>query len=326
MDQAIGTGKSVEKAIDDALLQLRTTRDNVDIKVLETGGLFKKAQVMVTLSEDYLQTLKTQKPEVKEEVKKVVEEVKPVTLKKAEEKLPEVKKEPVVTTLNVAPKEVKVVHQTSTSKDINEAEKGKEFLENFLKCSNIEGVVDVCEAEDEIFYTVMGEKVSQLIGYRGECLNSLQFLISVINGKNNRNNKHVRLDIDGYREKRKETLEMLARRVSRKVLKTGHQTRLEPMTAYERRIIHTTVQEFPGLTSLSRGEEPHRYLIIKLADDNSDEMTSLPQDLKEENLQENLEEVSSQVSEAEVTEPEVTEVENTEVSESAQTKNETESK
>lgn len=257
MTQATGTGKNVEKAIEDALNQLQTSRDNVDIKILETGGLFKKAQVLVTLSDEYLQTIEKM-PKAKEEKIEPVKE----TPKNVEEH--KVEKEAV------KEHEVKKT-STEENSDFDEAQKGKEFLENFLKNVEIEGDVNITENEDEIFYTVTGEKVSQLIGYRGECLNALQFLITVINGKNNRKNKHVRLDIDGYREKRKETLEMLARRVAKKVLKTGHQTRLEPMTAYERRIIHTTVQEFEGLTSLSRGEEPHRFLIIKLADDNKEE-------------------------------------------------------
>lgn len=260
MTEATGMGKNVEKAIEDALTKLNTSRDNVDIRIIETGGLFKKAQVVVTLSEDYLQSQKQKERKIEE---------KPV-VKQKEEKVAQPKVENVQKVVNETVKNVEkptvAEQKTTNDKEENEAQKGKEFLESFLNIVGIEGVVSVDEKEDEIFYTVTGEKVSQLIGYRGESLNSLQFLITVINGKNNRRNKHVRLDIDNYRQKRQETLEILARRVSKKVLKTGHQTRLEPMTAYERRIIHTTVQEFEGLTSLSRGEEPHRYLIIKKAD------------------------------------------------------------
>lgn len=190
------------------------------------------------------------KPEVKKEVKSEVKTEPAVKIATEPEK-------PVV-------KEDKAEKpQEKHSSDNQEALKGKEFLENFIKAASLNAVVDMFEDEEEIFYTILGEDASSLIGYRGECLNSLQFLVSVINGKNNRKNKKVRLDIDGYREKRKGTLEMLARRVAKKVQKTGKQTRLEPMSAYERRIIHTVVQEFEGVTSISRGEEPHRYLIIK---------------------------------------------------------------
>ena len=270
MTQAEGTGKNVEKAIEDALVQLKTSRDNVDIKILETGGLFKKAKVLVSISEEYLEQFKQKQDKRKKlEAEEVKETPKP---KKEEKPQQEVKVQKVVEEKpqqdKQEPKEEK--QQPKQEKEENEAQKGKEFLEGFLKMVEVEGVVDVFEDDEEIFYTVMGEKVSTLIGYRGECLNSLQFLVSVINGKYNRKSKRVRLDIDNYREKRKDTLEMLARRVAKKVEKTGHQTRLEPMTAYERRIIHTVVQEFEGLTSVSRGEEPHRYLIIKKQDDKAE--------------------------------------------------------
>lgn len=264
MTEATGIGKNVEKAIEDALVQLKTARDNVDIKILETGGVFKKAKVLVTISEEYLGEYK-QKQEKRKELE--VEESKPEVKK---ESIKEEKQEPKPEVKKEAKTPVKAKEEEKQDKDEkydeNEAQRGKEFLEGFLKLTEVEGVVDVFEDETEIFYTIMGEKVSTLIGYRGESLNSLQFLVSVINGRHNRKSKFVRLDIDNYREKRKDTLEMLARRVAKKVLKTGHQTRLEPMTAYERRIIHTTIQEFEGLSSISRGEEPHRYLIIKKTD------------------------------------------------------------
>lgn len=258
MNQVIGVGKTVEKAIEDALLQLKQSRDNVDIKVLETGGLFKKAQVLVSLSEEYLESQKAKQFE-KEKAEKQ-EKPQPKT---------ELPKQQVIVEQQQAKQEEKVEQPQTQEKQFqaqsaaSEAQIGKEFLEGFVKTVGIEATVDVFEDDDEIFYTVMGEKVSSLIGYRGECLNSLQFLVTVLNGKNNRKNKRVRLDIDGYRDKRKQTLERLAHRMALKVQKTGHSAKLEPMTAYERRIIHTTIQGYEGITSISRGEEPHRYLIIK---------------------------------------------------------------
>ena len=120
------------------------------------------------------------------------------------------------------------------------------------------------ENESEIFYEIQGEKVSSLIGFRGDCLNSIQYLISLINSKNNRHSKKVRLDIDGFKDKRKASLEALAERIAKKVLKTRHSSKLEPMTAYERRIIHTVIQNYEELTSYSTGEEPNRYLTIAI--------------------------------------------------------------
>ncbi len=303
MTEVIGMGKNVEKAIEDALVQLKTSRDNVDIKILETGGLFKKAKVQVSISEDFLQEykkkekqkqelLKETKTEVKQEQKQQEQKqgLKKIYEKVFEEEKKENKKEQTVSALEIKPKQEKVEPKqakvevkaepkiedkkeekeekeektiTENVEEKSEAQRGKEFLDSFIRMASINAVVDVFEDDNEIFYTILGEEATALIGYRGESLNSLQFLVSVLNGKNNRRNKRVRIDIDGYREKRQGTLEMLARRVARKVQKTGKQTRLEPMSAFERRIIHTIVQEFEGVSSISRGEEPHRYLIIR---------------------------------------------------------------
>ncbi len=280
MTEAIGVGKNIEKAIEDALLQLKTSRDNVDIKILETGGIFKKAKVEVSISKDYIEEYKKLnqiKTKLKKEEKQKQEKIKqsvvnekaktqtkiiPKPEKSVKEEVVEQPKAKQLKQPKAADKQDKT-KSASVKENENQAELGKEFLEGFLKIAKIDAVVDVFEDEEEIFYTIMGEQATSLIGYRGESLNSLQFLVSVLSGRNNRKSKRVKLDIDGYREKRKNTLELLAKRVAKKVQKTKRQTRLEPMTAYERRIIHTTVQEFEGVVSLSRGKEPHRYLIIK---------------------------------------------------------------
>ena len=266
MLEYVGSGKTVEKAIEEALLNLKASREDVDIKILETGGLFKKAKVMVSISEDckekYEKKLarKTEilndEQEEKIEVKNVKQEPKKQELKKQI-----VKEEPEQEVLVKQEPEKENVEE---KKQQNEVEIGKNFLEGFLKAVNLEAIVEVDETEEEVFYSIKGQDVASLIGYRGECLNSLQFLTSVVNGKVSRKAKKVRLDIDGYREKRKETLTALAHRVSKKVLKTGHTTKLEPMSAYERRIIHTVISDnYPELESVSKGEEPHRFLMIK---------------------------------------------------------------
>lgn len=319
MIEVIGIGKNVEKAIEDALVQLKTSRDNVDIKILETGGLFKKAKVQVSISEEYLQEYKKKEQKkqeflkqdsqlkkdesksqvvkqvynkvfenknqtVKETVKESVKENQPV--KALAQVKPEAKAE-VKPEAKQEPKQERPAKQEKVQDVKPEAQIGKEFLENFIALASIKAVVDVFEDEDEIFYTILGEEATALIGYRGESLNSLQFLVSVLNGKNNRKNKRVRIDIDGYRQKRQGTLEMLARRVAKKVQKTGKQTRLEPMSAFERRIIHTIVQEFEGVSSISRGEEPHRYLIIRSSERNVNKNQAEGQETSQETNEDN---------------------------------------
>ena len=241
------TGRNIEQAIENALLELRAIREDCDIKIIEQGGLFKKAKVYVKISDDAV--AKYQKVRnFKEEETKVKQEIVEEPLEIVETLISEVKEKAVV---------------EKPKKDTRpEAEIGKEFLKGLLESLNNNSEVLVEETETEIFYVIIGENASDLIGYRGDCLNAIQYLISIVNGKNNRHAKKVRLDIDGFKERRKNTLEALARRIAKKVEKTQHEVKLEPMTAYERRIIHTVIQEYPSLKSHSEGEEPRRYLVV----------------------------------------------------------------
>lgn len=267
-----GSGKTVEKAIDDALLTLKAFRDDVDIKILDTGGLFRKAKVLVSISPDCVEKynkkqnktkeVEPEKQVVQEPVQKNVCSIKDLT--ELEQLKSETKKQNTETKSKEKKEQQELLQNDNQKSNQDEVLLGKTFLQNFLKAINFDASVEVVESEDEVFYSINGNNVASLIGYRGECLNSLQFLVSVISGKNSRKNKKVRLDIDGYRERRKETLIALAHRVCKKVLKTQHSNKLEPMSAYERRIIHTIVaDEYPDLESISKGEEPHRFLIIK---------------------------------------------------------------
>ena len=101
-----------------------------------------------------------------------------------------------------------------------------------------------------------------MIGYRGETLNSLQVILTSIANKNYNTRAKVLLDIQGYREKRKVVLEELAIKISKTVLKTGKSITLEPMSAYERKIIHNKLQENDKISTHSIGEEPHRRVVI----------------------------------------------------------------
>ena len=103
---------------------------------------------------------------------------------------------------------------------------------------------------------------SEIIGFRGEGLNAIQYLANVYVGKNNRHAKKIRVDCDNYRAKREDTLIALANRMARKVAKTNHPVKLEPMTANERRIIHEALANDRFVETVSKGEEPYRYLTI----------------------------------------------------------------
>ena len=253
------TGKNIEQAITNALFELKALREDVDIKILDQGGFFRKAKVFVKISEDALEKYNKIKKLAEEEKRKTetkVEDKKENEVVKAEE----VKEEATSSTTQ----ETKVEEKASSKQVLDESARGKQFLEGLLEVLDNDSKVLVEEKEDEIFYEIKGEDAHKLIGYRGDCLNSIQYLISLVNSKNNRHSKKVRLDIDNFKDKRKESLEALAGRMAKKVLKTRHSARLEPMTAYERRIIHTIVQTYPELTSYSTGEEPNRYLTITI--------------------------------------------------------------
>ena len=139
------------------------------------------------------------------------------------------------------------------------------FLEVFLKrISKEELNFDIKNDEYYITVEIIGENTNALIGYRGETLNAIQTLLSSIANKNIEEKVRVILDISGYKEKRKKVLEELADKISKTVVKTGKKVTLEPMPAYERKIIHSRLQNNRKVVTESVGEEPHRKIIVEL--------------------------------------------------------------
>ena len=238
-----GTGKNIEQAITNALLELKASREDVDIKILEEGGFFKKAKVLVTISEDAVS-----KYEKKEEIKKQEKEV-------------EVKEEPTFTKEQDVEEPVDHIVSTKVEAEkVPDIDKAKNFVAGLLEVAHIKADVTSEENKEEVFLNLIG--ASEIIGFRGEGLNSIQYLANVYVGKNNRHAKKIRVDCDNYRAKREDTLIALANRMARKVAKTNHPVKLEPMTANERRIIHSALSEDKFVETISKGEEPYRYLTI----------------------------------------------------------------
>jgi len=153
-----------------------------------------------------------------------------------------------------------------SEKGIEEAKKNiSKFLEQFLKCfSNEKLEYKITNDEYYITIEILGENTNNLIGYRGETLNALQNILSSVANKNVEEKIRVILDISGYKDKRKKVLEELADKVSKTVIKTGRRVTLEPMPAYERKIIHARLQNNNKVKTQSVGEEPHRKVIIEL--------------------------------------------------------------
>ena len=140
-----------------------------------------------------------------------------------------------------------------------------DFLNVFLKqISEEELTYNIEDDKYYIYVNIEGEKTNSLIGYRGENLNALQTLLGAISNKNIEEKTRVILDISGYRAKRKKVLEELAEKVSKTVIKTRKKVTLEPMSAYERKIIHSKLQNHPKVTTESVGEEPNRKIVVLL--------------------------------------------------------------
>ncbi len=144
-------------------------------------------------------------------------------------------------------------------------ELGIEFLKNVLNKMEISTELIVEETDDIVKINITGKDVKYAIGYRGETLNSLQYLTSIVINKNeNTSYKKVILNAENYREKREKALENLALKTAYKVKKYGRSYKLEPMQPYERRIIHATLQNDLEVITTSEGVEPFRHILISL--------------------------------------------------------------
>lgn len=143
------------------------------------------------------------------------------------------------------------------------------FLKAVLATMGVEDVnISVAEDGNHCTLSLEGEDLGFIIGRRGETLDALQYLTSLIANRVESSYCRISLDIGNYREKREGTLSALARRHANQAAKSGRKTSLEPMNPYERRIIHTAVQQVEGATSWSVGSEPHRHVVIGPSDDN----------------------------------------------------------
>ncbi|MDR1796075.1 MAG: protein jag [Clostridiales Family XIII bacterium] len=137
------------------------------------------------------------------------------------------------------------------------------FLRDVLEKMHFNVEIEGFKNDDCSYIEVKGEDVRMVIGKRGQTLDSLQYLANLVANKDNEDYKRVVIDVEGYRSRREKTLEELAVKLAKKVLKTGRNARLEPMNPYERKVIHATLQHVDGVMTKSEGEEPYRRVIIE---------------------------------------------------------------
>lgn len=152
---------------------------------------------------------------------------------------------------------------------VNPMQTGKEFLENILEKMSCQARVEVDESktdEEQIYYNINGPDLGIIIGHRGKTLDAIQYLTSLVVNKHSDRYWRILLDAEGYRLRREETLEKLARRLADKAIATGRKVVLEPMPPHERRIIHMALREDKRISTYSEGKEPFRRVLIERVD------------------------------------------------------------
>ena len=269
-------GVTVDEAIQKGLKDLALSEAAVKIEVIEGGsagifGLFKKeAKVkLIPLDEEYSKEQAVELAKITEEVKeeKVVQKEEVVVEKVDEQK---VKKEKTITTVEESVVEAEE-HEEPVKKVKREdyIVKNKDSIVNYLQNIVVamgypDATVDFIEDGNRHFTLNIKteENTSLIIGKRGITLNSLQFLVNNYAKKFSSHYFRIEVDCDNYRENRKKTLEDLALNLAKKSKKIGKPVELEPMTSVERKIIHNTLTGIKNVETESRGEEPHRYLVI----------------------------------------------------------------
>ncbi|WP_175637929.1 RNA-binding cell elongation regulator Jag/EloR [Metabacillus schmidteae] len=136
------------------------------------------------------------------------------------------------------------------------------FLSDIVQKMGINADIDVKQTGKTINIQLSGDKMSVLIGKRGQTLNSLQYLTQLVANRNSNHYIQIILDAENYREKRKETLKLLAEKLAKQVIRTSKNVSLEPMPSSERKVIHAALAEFREIKTYSVGEEPNRHLVI----------------------------------------------------------------
>ena len=297
MDYIEVSGKNVDEALTNALIELETTSDKVEYEVIEKGssgflGMFNKPAVIRVRKkaeevEETVETVKkpvkkysdsknnnykdgkkkfksddkkdvkpAAKAEVKSEVKAEVKsevktEVKPAEVKPESEDKDETKKE--------SSKYTTIMPNEETERRITT------FLTDMFKAMGFEVTIKVSFNDPECVYVdLSGPNMGVLIGKRGQTLDSIQYLTSLVVNKGKDKYVRIKLDTEDYRNRRKETLESLARNIAYKVKRTRRPVSLEPMNPYERRIIHSALQNDKFVSTKSEGEEPFRHVVVFL--------------------------------------------------------------
>ncbi|MDO4488224.1 MAG: RNA-binding cell elongation regulator Jag/EloR [Eubacteriales bacterium] len=267
MERMDFTAKTLDEAITKACIELGVVSDELDYIVKEQGsngvlGFGARPWVISAMAKGKEEEVK-EEPKCEEAPKKETkapakEEVKPAPKKEAPVKPAKEEKAEVK---NEAP----VKEATQESKELTPAEiKAKDFLNGVFESMGMKVVITTKydRVLNELDVDIEGDDMGVLIGKRGQTLDSLQYLTGQVVNKNVSGYIRVKLDTENYRERRKETLEKLAHNMAHKVRRAKHPMALEPMNPYERRIIHSSLQDEKDIITRSEGEEPYRHVVV----------------------------------------------------------------
>ena len=263
----IATGKTIDLAIESALTQLGLSRDDVSVQViaqaksgfLGLGATPAKVEVTYEVPDpkpiSALGSASRSKPKA---------EVKKAEAPKAEVKKEAPKAEPKKEAPKAEPKKVAAPKEYAPAAPGSVEEKIEQFLKGLLEHMNSDAVPH-CWKADETTYNVefTGDDLGYLIGRRGDTLDALQHLSNYAINRSVEGHIRINVDAESYREKREESLRRYAQKKAQQVLKAHRRTTLEPMNAYERHVIHATLQDDARVTTYSVGTEPNRRVVIE---------------------------------------------------------------
>lgn len=275
MDYSEKWGVDVEEAVKLALIDLKVPREEVTVTVLEqpSKGFFgigsKLAKVRVEKIkteekrpeklEDPLEETKKEKPQNKENREHK-------NNKKNKKERREYKKEnkagEQISDLEESSLNIEVVNKEDLQ-DVDSHE-ALDFLKDVTEKMGLSLNLKAKTGEAIVYVEMDGKDSGTIIGKRGQTLDAIQYLTSLVINKNSEKYIKVVVDAENYRAKRQKTLEQLANRLAAKVVRTKKYVRLEPMNPYERKVIHATLQQNPDITTRSEGEEPYRRVVIEL--------------------------------------------------------------
>ena len=266
------SAKTVDDAITKACIELQAASDKLEIQVISEGssgffGIGSKPAVIraAVKAASEKEPEAPQKPEKKEAAPAPVKEA---PKKEAVKKETERKSAPrqAETARRSEPREEREVVQRTDEEIAQIKVTALEFLSGVFKAMElpVEIQMEYNAENGSLEVDFAGEDMGILIGKRGQTLDSLQYLTSLVVNKEQKDYVRVKLDTENYRKRRKETLENLARNIAYKVKKTRRPVSLEPMNPYERRIIHSALQGNKFVETVSEGEEPYRHVVVKL--------------------------------------------------------------